>query len=103
MLGHCHIGSFGMQLWNMSAEPPAVVCQTWNDYGRSDKIHDEMGYLLGSRPCIYGDPADGYVAPLVVRPTDKLMSLKMSNNTHARCAISVDFHRFATDLRLICD
>ena len=84
MLGHCHIGSIGMQLWNMSMSPPKVVCQTWNDYGRSDKTHDEMGYLLGSRPCIFGDPADGFLPPLVVRPTDKLMSLKMSNNTHAR-------------------
>lgn len=85
MLGHCHIGSLGMQLWNMSAEGgPRVVCQTWNDYGRTNGWMDEMGYLLGSRPCIYGDPADGFVAPLVVRPGDKLMSLKMSNNTHAR-------------------
>ena len=46
--------------------------------------HDEMGYLLGSRPCIYGWTKDGFVPPPVVRATDKLMSLKMSNNTHAR-------------------
>jgi hypothetical protein len=85
LLGHCHIGSYGMQLWNMSAEGgPKVICQTWNDFGKSDKIHDEMGYLLGSRPCIFGDPKDGFQAPPVVRPNDKLMSLKMSNNTHAR-------------------
>eukprot|EP01051_Picozoa_sp_SAG22_P009427 SAG22_NODE_787_length_7239_cov_4.418487_6_plen_722_part_00 len=85
MLGHCHIGSYGMQMWNMSAEGgPKVLCQTWNDYGRTDEIHNEMGYLLGSRPCIFGDPADGFTAPPIVRPTDKLMSLKMSNSTHAR-------------------
>jgi hypothetical protein len=63
---------------------PQVICQTWNDYGRSDATHDEMGYLLGSRPCIYGWTKDGFIPPPVVRATDQLMSLKMSNNTHAR-------------------
>ena len=43
-----------------------------------------MGYLLGSRPCIYGWTKDGFIPPPVVRATDQLMSLKMSNNTHAR-------------------
>jgi len=55
--GHCHIGCYGMQLWNMTdAKNPYIFCQTWNDYGTGDEIHNEMGYLLGNRPCIFGNP-----------------------------------------------
>ena len=82
--GHCHIGCLSMQLWNMSATPPQLVCQTYNTYGRSNEVHDEMGWVKGSLTCVFGDPADGYTAPPVVRPTDKFMSIKTSNSTHAR-------------------
>ena len=67
--GHCHIGCLSMQLWNMSANPPKIVCQTYNTYGQSNQVHDEMGFVRGSLTCVFGDPADGYEAPPVVRPT----------------------------------
>ena len=82
--GHCHIGCLSMQLWNMSATPPKLVCQTWNTYGRSNEVHDEEGFVRGSLTCVYGDPADGYEAPPIVRPTDQFMSIKTQNSTYAR-------------------
>ena len=82
--GHCHIGCLSMQLWNMSATPPKIVCQTYNTYGQSNEVHDEQGFVRGSLTCVFADPADGYEAPPVVRPTDQFMSIKTSNSTYAR-------------------
>ena len=85
MLGHCHIGCQGMQLWNMTdPKKPYMFCNTSNDYGASDAVLDEQGWILGERPCIYGDPKDGFVEPPIVRSTDKIMSVKIQNNTNAR-------------------
>eukprot|EP01052_Picozoa_sp_SAG31_P014249 SAG31_NODE_877_length_11303_cov_18.744556_9_plen_890_part_00 len=80
--GHCHIGCLGMELYNVD-DPlhPQLLCQTKIDYGQSDKPQDEMGYILGNQPCIFGV---GFQEPPVIKTTTKLMSIKYQNNTHPR-------------------
>lgn len=83
--GHCHIGCLGMELWIMDdPSNPKLLCKTEVKYGTSDRTHDEMGYILGNLPCIFGNPEDGYEAPIVLKGDTKLQSRKFQNNTVAR-------------------
>jgi hypothetical protein len=80
--GHCHIGCLGMELWNMDdAAHPKLLCKTKIDYGTNDDAQNEMGYILGNQPCIFGP---GFEEPPVIKTTTKLMSIKFQNNTHPR-------------------
>merc|ERR1712216_194392 len=63
---------------------PAAPCRTAVTYGQGDAAHDEMGYILGNEPCIFGREEDGFEAPRVLRADTKLMSIKVQNNTVAR-------------------
>ena len=83
--GHCHIGCLGMELYNMDdPAAPKLLCRTKIDYGTGDEPQNEMGYILGNQPCLFGNPADGFPEPPVIKTTTKLMSIKYQNNTHAR-------------------
>ena len=53
--GHCHIGCLGMELWNMDDDAhPKLLCRTKIDYGTNNTAQNEMGYILGNQPCIFG-------------------------------------------------
>ena len=81
--GHCHVGCLGMELWNVDDPArPILLCETKVDYGGSDAAKDEMGYILGNQPCIFGTPP--FPSPPVITPTTKLMSIKRTNNTAPR-------------------
>lgn len=83
--GHCHIGCLGMELWIMDdPEHPQLLCKTNVVYGLGDEAHNEMGYILGNEPCIFGRPEDGFEAPILLHADTKLMSIKYQNNTVAR-------------------
>jgi len=83
--GHCHIGCQKMELWNMDdPAAPVLLCRTKVDYGKGDLAQDEMGYILGNQPCVFGNVSDGFQAPPVIMPDTKLMSIKFQNNTHPR-------------------
>ena len=83
--GHCHIGCLKMQLFNVdNPDAPVLLCETKVDMGGGDAPKDEMGYIQGNQPCIYGDVRDGFPAPPVIKTTTKLRSIKFQNNTHAR-------------------
>ena len=83
--GHCHIGCQRMELWNVdNPEKPLLLCRTAVDYGAGDTAHNEMGYILGNRPCIYGNKEDGFEEPPRIKADTKLMSIKVQNNTVAR-------------------
>lgn len=83
MVGHCHVGCIKMEMWNV--DDPAnhkLICRTQVTYGKGDGWMDEMGYIQGAEPCIFGRESDGFEAPPVLKPDTKLMSLKFSNNTN---------------------
>lgn len=83
--GHCHIGCLRMELWIMDDPArPRLLCRTKVDYGQGDAAHDEMGYILGNQPCIFGREADGFEPPAVLQASTRLMSLKFQNNTVPR-------------------
>lgn len=83
--GHCHIGCQGMELWNVdNPADPVLLCRTKVDYGTNNTAHNEMGYILGNRPCVYGNAEDGFETPPVIKTTTQLMSIKYQNNTHPR-------------------
>lgn len=83
--GHCHIGCQSMELWIMDDPAhPRLLCKTKVVYGTGDAAHDEMGYILGNEPCIFGRAEDGYETPTVLKPTTKLMSVGYQNNTVTR-------------------
>ena len=72
-----------MELWNVDDPArPILLCETKVDYGGSDAAKDEMGYILGNQPCIFGTPP--FPSPPVITPTTKLMSIKRTNNTAPR-------------------
>lgn len=84
MEGHCHIGCYRMEMWIMDDPAnPRLLCRTNVTYGSGDGWMDEMGYIGGNEPCIFGNPADGFEAPVVLNSTTKLMSIKVANNTNA--------------------
>lgn len=62
---------------------PRLLCRTNVTYGSGDEWMDEMGYIGGNEPCIFGNPKDGFEAPVVLNSTTKLMSIKVANNTNA--------------------
>lgn len=62
---------------------PKLLCRTNVTYGSGDGWMDEMGYIGGNEPCIFGRPEDGFQAPIVLKNTTKLMSIKVANNTNA--------------------
>eukprot|EP00911_Craspedida_sp_UC1_P000631 UC1_evm1s485 len=83
--GHCHIGCQRMELWNVDdPHNPKLLCRTAIDYGSSDNVLDEEGYILGNRPCIFGFQKDGFQEPPIIRSDTKLMSVKVQNNTVSR-------------------
>jgi hypothetical protein len=85
MEGHCHIGCLKMELWIMDDPAnPKLLCRTKVDYGTGDGWMDEMGYIGGAETCIFGDPAQGFRAPINLKPTTKLMSIQVQNSTNAR-------------------
>ena len=63
---------------------PKLVCRTNVTYGTGDSWMNEEGYIGGNQPCIFGNPSDGFEAPIPLKPTTKLMSIKYQNNTHVR-------------------
>merc|ERR1711959_429257 len=78
--GHCHIGCLKMELWIMDDPAnPKLLCRTNVVYGTGDEAHNEMGYILGSEPCIFGREEDGFEPPVVLHASTKLMSLKFQN------------------------
>ena len=62
---------------------PKLLCGTKVDYGLGDEPQNEMGYILGNQPCIFGSES-GFPDPPVIISTTKLMSVKRTNNTHPR-------------------
>jgi hypothetical protein len=81
--GHCHIGCIAMEMWNV--DDPAkhvLICKTEVDYGDNNDAQNEMGYVLGTQPCIFGPEFAS--TPPVIKASTKLMSLQHQNNTHAR-------------------
>ena len=54
------------------------------DYGAGDEPQDEMGYILGAQPCIFGNKKDGFPEPPIIKTDTKLMSIKYQNNTNPR-------------------
>jgi hypothetical protein len=75
-----------MELWIMDdPAAPKLLCRTHSMYGTGDGYMNEMGYILGNLPCLFGNPSDGFEAPVSLPPSTKLMSIKYSNNTHIRC------------------
>lgn len=64
---------------------PKLLCRTKVAYGTGDGWMNEMGYIGGNLPCIFGNAADGFQAPVALKPDTKLMSIKYQNNTHVRC------------------
>ena len=82
--GHCHIGCLGMEMWNVDdPTKPVLICETKVDYGENDEAHNEMGYVIGTQPCIFG-PEFANSTPPIVKTTTKLMSIQHQNNTHPR-------------------
>ena len=63
---------------------PKLLCGTKVNYGTSDGWMDEMGYIGGNQPCIFGNATDGFEAPVKLLPSTKLMSIQVQNNTYAR-------------------
>ena len=85
MEGHCHIGCLKMEMWIMDDPAnPKLLCKTKVDYGKSDGGMDETGYIGGAETCIFGDPSQGYAAPIVLKPDTKIMSIQVQNSTNAR-------------------
>jgi len=83
MEGHCHIGCLGMEMWIVDdPEKPILLCNATVGYGKADGWMDEMGYIAGANTCLFGND-DLHRKPIVLHPSTKLRSVKISNNTNS--------------------
>jgi hypothetical protein len=56
-----------MEMWNVDdPAKPFLICETKVDYGENNDAHNEMGYVLGTQPCIFGPGAFLYIAHIQI-------------------------------------
>ena len=87
---YCESFEFTVHCRAASVGTAAVGQRRWDsgggakvDYGQNDLAHNEMGYVIGTQPCIFGPEFDNPTPP-VIKTTTKLMSIQHQNNTHPR-------------------
>ena len=84
--GHCHAPScIDIALYKNDTGTPELLCHQQSTYGTgnvSNDKYDEAGYLA-LPPCVWGDPAQGLVAPPTLLWDTNLTSIKRVNNTYA--------------------
>lgn len=77
---HCHAPAcISMELYN--ANTGKLLCGMYPEYGQGTVLYDEKGYLA-LPPCLWGNPSDGLMPPVLLSLDTELLSIKRNNNTY---------------------
>merc|ERR1719231_1879243 len=79
---HCHAPAcLSEELYDV--ETGQLICRNVPLYGTGGlQPLNETDYAAGIPPCIWGDPADGLMAPPRLRQNQTLFSMKRVNSTY---------------------
>jgi len=77
---HCHgPACISMELYH--ANTGKLLCGMYPEYGKQTAVYEEKGYLA-LPPCLWGNPKDGLMPPVLLALDDELLSIKRNNNTY---------------------
>lgn len=68
-----------MELYD--ADTGQLLCGMTPVVGQSTRVYDETGFV-SLPPCLWGDPAEGLQAPILLSLDTELLSVKRNNNTY---------------------
>ena len=84
--GHCHAPAcMSLELWN--DDTGELICRNTPIYGNSTKAHDELSYLVGIPPCLWGSAAEGLAPPPRLHLDANLSCVKKANSTNGHWGV----------------
>merc|ERR1712176_836214 len=83
-VGHQHVGGAGIRLIRDATDE--LICESKPIYGTSDRVGDELGYVVGMTPCIFGYE-HGLRKPFRIRSDEVVRTESTYNTTYAHFGV----------------